>query len=183
LPRAELASRQFSFAHLLTTVKTSNKPATSNGMRDALPVSMTQNDPQGQRSAYESGQDIRDRSFAFACSVVTLSQKLYDDGGVSRLLVAQLIACSTATATMLEEAKAAESDADFISKCCISLKESRESWTRLRICEKCRLGNTREVKDLVQESNELVAIITAIIRNKRTTMKLNRRGRCNRKSF
>src|SRR5712672_481143 len=55
--------------------------------------------------------------------------KLYENGGVSRLLVAQLIACSSATATMLEEAKAAESDADFISKCCISLKECRESWT------------------------------------------------------
>ncbi len=144
---------------------------------------MTQNDPQGQRSTHESGQDIRDRSFAFACSVVTLSQKLYDDRGVSRLLVAQLIACSAATATMLEEAKAAESDADFISKCCISLKECRESWTRLRICEKCRLGEPREVMDLVRESNELVSILTAIIRNKRTTMRINKRGCCSPNSF
>jgi four helix bundle protein len=106
--------------------------------------------------------------------VVTFSQKLYDDGGVSRLLVAQLLACSTSTATMLEEAKGAESDADFISKCCISLKECRESWTRLRICERCRLGNPQEMKALVQESNELVPIITAIIRNKRATTKPRR---------
>jgi len=80
---------------------------------------------------------------------------------------------------MLEEAKAAESDADFISKCCISLKECREAWTRLRICERCRLGNPQEVKDLVYESNELVAIITAIIRNKRAAMKL----KCRRRSI
>jgi len=92
-------------------------------------------------------------------------------------MVAQLISGSTSTATMLEEAKAAESDADFVSKCCIALKECREVWTRLRICERCRLGNPKEVKDLVDESNQLVAIITAIIRNKRATMKLKRR-RC-----
>ena len=92
-------------------------------------------------SAYENGQDIRDRTFLFACRVVTFCQKLYENGGVSRLLVGQMIACSSATATMLEEAKAAESDADFISKCCISLKECREAWTRLRICQKCSFGD------------------------------------------
>lgn len=72
---------------------------------------------------------------------------------------------------MLEEAKAAESDADFISKCCISLKECREAWTRLRICQKCGFGTPSDVADLVQESHELVAIITAILRNRRSRMK------------
>jgi four helix bundle protein len=85
--------------------------------------------------------------------------------------VGQLIACSSSTSTMLEEAKAAESDADFISKCCISLKECRESWTRLRICEQCRLGDPQEAKAFVQESHELVAILTTIIRNKQSRMK------------
>jgi four helix bundle protein len=72
---------------------------------------------------------------------------------------------------MLEEARAAESDADFVSKCCISLKECRESWTRLRICVKCRLGAPPDVKELVQESSELIAIVNTIIRNKRLKMK------------
>ena len=73
---------------------------------------------------------------------------------------------------MLEEAKAAESDADVISKCCISLKECRESWTRLRICQKCRFGDPKEALELVQESDQLVAIITTIIRNKRSRLKV-----------
>jgi four helix bundle protein len=51
-------------------------------------------------------------------------------GGIGRLMVAQLLDCSMSFATMLEEARGAESDADFISKCCISLKAYRESWTR-----------------------------------------------------
>jgi hypothetical protein len=40
--------------------------------------------------AYENGQDIRDRTFAFACRVVKFCQRLYESGGVGRLLVAQL---------------------------------------------------------------------------------------------
>jgi len=137
---------------------------------------MTESKRTNPPSTHENGQDIRDRSFQFACRVVTFCQKLYESGGVSRLLVAQLIACSCATATMLEEAKAAESDADFISKCCIGLKECRESWTRLRICQKCRLGDSKEATALVQESNELVAIVTTIVRNKRSNMRMRIRS-------
>jgi hypothetical protein len=59
------------------------------------------------RATYEHGQDIRDRTFMFACRVIEFCQTLYEQGNVSRLVVAQLIACSTSTATMLEEAKAA----------------------------------------------------------------------------
>ena len=94
------------------------------------------NEPE-QPSAYENGQDIRDRAFTFACRVVRFCQKLYDSGGVGRMMVPQLINCSTSLPSMLEEARAAESRRDFISKCTIGLKEARESWTRLRVCEAC----------------------------------------------
>ena len=71
---------------------------------------------------------------------------------------------------MLEEARAAESDKDFVSKCSIGLKECRESWTRLRVCLKRKLGPEAEARGLVQEGNELISIVTAIIRNKRRSM-------------
>jgi four helix bundle protein len=87
--------------------------------------------------------------------------------GVGRLMVPQLLNCSLSVATMLEEARAAESDADFISKCCIGLKECRESWTRLRVCGRRRIGQPQDARELVQEGNELVAIVTTIIKNKR----------------
>ena len=128
--------------------------------------------------AYDSGQDIRDRTFQFACQVVNFCQKLNDAAGVGRLMVVQIINSTTSVAAMLEEARAAESDADFISKCCISLKECRESWTRLRVCEACNLGPRQEVKGLVREANELVAIIATIVQNKRRSSrtKIGRRS-------
>ena len=119
---------------------------------------------------YEYGQDIRDRTFAFACRVVKFCQKLYEGGGIGRLMAPQLVNCSTSSASMLEEARAAESDADFVSKCCISLKECRESWTRLRVCHACKLGELKEAAAMIKEGGELIAIIGSIIRNKRRSM-------------
>jgi four helix bundle protein len=68
---------------------------------------------------------------------------------------------------MLEEARAAESRRDFISKCSISLKEARETHVRLRIFGRCRIGPSEEVQSLVDEANALVSIVSAIVRNTR----------------
>jgi four helix bundle protein len=123
-----------------------------------------------QHPTFEGGQDIRDRSFEYACQVVDFCQKLTEAGGVGRLMVPQLLNCSLSFATMLEEARSAESDADFVSKCCIGLKEARESWTRMRVCQRCRIGPQPGVSVLVGEGNELIAIVTTIIKNKRRSV-------------
>ena len=85
-------------------------------------------------------------------------------------MVPQLINCTLSFATMLEEARAAESDADFISKCCIGLNECRESWTRLRVCSRRKIGPVEDAGILVQEGSELIAIVATIINNKRRSM-------------
>jgi four helix bundle protein len=45
------------------------------------------------------------------------------EGGVARLMTAQLLNCSTAVPAMLEDARAAESKRDFISKSSIALRK------------------------------------------------------------
>src|SRR5437016_3922832 len=118
-----------------------------------------------RESAFEDGQVIRDRSFAFACRVVKFCERVYVSGGVGRIMVPQLVDSASSFATMLEEARAGESKRDFISKCSIALKESREAWTRLRVYHACQIGPELEARNLVQEANELISIVTAIIRN------------------
>ena len=121
-------------------------------------------------ASFEAGQDIRDRAFDYACRVVDFCQKLSEGPSIGRLMVPQLLNCSLSFATMLEEARAAESDADFISKCCIGLKECRESWTRMRVCQRCRIGPQNDSVALVREANELISIVGTIIRNKRRSV-------------
>ena len=128
------------------------------------------------RSTFETGQEIRDRTFRFACSVVRLCQTLYDAGGVAKLLAPQLINCSTSVAGMLEEARAAESRKDFISKCSIGLKECREAHVRLRIVENCAIGPTHERTLLIREASELVAILSAIVRNAKRKLRCQRQA-------
>ena len=114
-----------------------------------------------------NGQNIRNRTFEFACNVVTLAEGLLARYGAGRIMATQLVNCSTSAAAMLEEAKAAESRRDFVSKCSIALKELREAWVRLRICARTQRRFKAELDQLVSESNQLVAIVTAILRNTR----------------
>jgi len=130
---------------------------------------------------FDDGENIRERSFSYACRVVGFCQALMQAGGVGRLMVPQLLNCSLSFATMLEEARAAESDADFISKCSIGLKECRESWTRMRVCTRRKIGPQQEAAALVDEANELIAIVTAIVRNKRRNVAARQRAKISEK--
>ena len=120
------------------------------------------------QDAFRTGQDIRDRSFHFACRIVSFCERLYQIGGVARLMAPQLLNCGTSLYAMLEEARAAESRKDFISKCSIGLKEIREAYGRLRIHEACKVGPAAEATALRIEANALVSIVTRIVGNTRT---------------
>ena len=105
--------------------------------------------------------------FAFACQIVEFCRALYESGGMGRAMAPQLLNCGTSGAAMLEEARAAESRRDFISKCSIALKETREAHLRLRIHEQCRIGPPAAASSLRREADELVSILTAIVCNAR----------------
>jgi len=72
----------------------------------------------------------------------------------------------------IEESQASESRADFIHKLGIAQKEARESLYWLRLLSEGGVVPRRRIESLMQETNELVAIITAIIVNRK-----RRRGR------
>jgi len=115
----------------------------------------------------DRGREIRERAFRFGCRIVSFCEQLYTLGGVARAMAPQLLNAGTALYPMLEEARAAESRRDFISKCSVGLKEIREARGRLRYHEACGIGPTHEAAALVAEANELVAIMTRIIGNTR----------------
>jgi four helix bundle protein len=113
------------------------------------------------------GEDIRDRSFRFACRIVEYCQQLDQQGGIGRILAPQLVRCGTSIGANLEEARGGESRRDFASKCAISLKEAREARFRLRVAVATRLGPVLEAQALADEAEELAAILGAIVRNAR----------------
>jgi four helix bundle protein len=130
---------------------------------------------------YLHGQDIRDRAFVFAVRVTALGEDLQTDPGAGRLLARQLIDAANSGNATLAEAQSAESDADFVSKLCIALKEFRETHARLRVLQLRRIGPTNEVADLCSEANQIIAIVVTIIANKRRHAGIDVKSPRNRK--
>jgi four helix bundle protein len=74
----------------------------------------------------------------------------------------QLLRSGTSIGANYREANRAESKGDFIHKVGIAEKEASETVYWLELCEASPLGNTVEVRSLLAESNELLAIVTTI---------------------
>ena len=109
------------------------------------------------------GSELRERVFEFACAVLELHRLVYRREPSLRNASFQAANASSSIGANLEEADAAQSRADFISKCTIALKEARESRYWLRILNRI-LGGSRRIPPLVNEATEIVAILTTIVR-------------------
>jgi four helix bundle protein len=112
----------------------------------------------------ERQHDIQERAFEFACRMVKLAQFLYGAGGVGRTLANQLLRSGTSIGANLEEAHAGQSKPDFIAKCSIALKEARETYYWLRLLAACDLAPPERLAPLITEANELVAILSTIVK-------------------
>ena len=116
----------------------------------------------------EKPQEIGERAFDFAVRVVKLCRVLDENPGVSRTLANQLLRSGTSIGANLEESKGGQSRADYLSKVSISLKEARETLYWLRLLVATDLVPQSRVKTLTAEANELVAILTTIVKKLKT---------------
>lgn len=85
--------------------------------------------------------------------------------GVGRLLAGQLFRSGTSIGANVEEGQAGQSRADFVSKYSIACKEARETHYWLRLLVVSGIPVESEVQAMVDEANQLVAILTSIIKN------------------
>ena len=117
-----------------------------------------------EKSDIEEKSDVYKRAFEFADRVLKMEHKLSRNRDVNRKTMNQLVSAATSIGANLEEAKAAHSRADFHAKLRISLKEARESYYWLRLLSSSRIVTPSRLTSLVQEANEIVAILTVIAR-------------------
>ena len=71
----------------------------------------------------------------------------------------------------MEEAQSAETRADFIHKHGIAQKEAKESLYWLRLMAESGTVNIHRLKPLMKETEEIYAVITAIIVKSKQSMK------------
>ena len=116
-------------------------------------------------------RDLPQRTFEFARRVVKVCQLLDQVPGVSRTLAHQLLRSASSVGANVEEGQASQSRADFISKYSIACKEARETHYWLRLLSASEVVRESKLRDLTSEANELVAILTTIVKKTRANPK------------
>ncbi len=108
------------------------------------------------------GDNIATRLLEFAAVVVRFCRTMPKDPA-SRHIMRQLVRSATGGGSNCEEARCAESRADFIHKVSIANKELREALYWLRLAEAAEVTE-KPIGRIIREANELVAILTSSIR-------------------
>ena len=78
----------------------------------------------------EHPRDIVERTLEFAVCIVQLCGKLDERPGIGRVMMSQILRAGTSIPANVEEAQAAQSKPDFVSKMSIALKEARLAYER-----------------------------------------------------
>ena len=107
--------------------------------------------------------DLEERLINFAVQMIQTAGQ-FPNTHVGKHLSGQLNRSGTAPALNYGEAQGAESNADFIHKLRICLKELRESQIYLKIALRAKLVSDATIAPGLQECGQLVAIFTASIK-------------------
>jgi len=112
----------------------------------------------------EPRRDLPERTFAFAVRVVQLCMAGGKKSPVSWPMWNQLLRSATSVGANIEEGQRSHSRLDFAAKYGIACKEARETLYWLRLLAAADIADPNTVQPLIQEANELVAILTTIVR-------------------
>jgi four helix bundle protein len=105
------------------------------------------------------GDDIAQRLLDYGVRVIRLAQSLLKNA-TGRHVAGQLLRAGTSAGANYEEARGAESRADFIHKLGIAWKEMRESRYWLRLIHRAALLTPKRIELLLGEADELSAILS-----------------------
>ncbi|OGD62178.1 hypothetical protein A2160_01340 [Candidatus Beckwithbacteria bacterium RBG_13_42_9] len=119
----------------------------------------------------QEGRNIHERIFRFALLVLRFV-RLIPQTIENKVIIHQLAKSVTSIGANSQEADGSESKKDFIHKFLIARKEAKETnyWIRLVCAHNCKnLELVNQGKKLFDEGEELVKIISAIVKNTRRT--------------
>src|SRR5687768_8257315 len=109
-------------------------------------------------------ESIHDRSFRFAIEILRFYRILTSTTDVPHDLTWQMLRSGTAIGANLEEGKSAYSRRDLAAKYAIGLREGRECHYWLRVIRVDQPKLAEQIDSLLEECNQLIAILTTIVR-------------------
>lgn len=106
---------------------------------------------------------IQDKSLDFSVRIVRLCRYLENERR-EFVISKQILRSGTSVGANVRESRNAQSDADFISKLSISLKEADETQFWLEVLYRSETIDEKMYKSLCDDVKELVALLTSIIK-------------------
>lgn len=106
---------------------------------------------------------IHDKSLDFAVRIVRLCRYLEDERR-EFVMSRQIIRCGTSVGANVRESRNAQSEADFVSKLSIALKEADETQFWLDVLYRSETIDERMYESLNGDVKELIALLTSIIK-------------------
>jgi four helix bundle protein len=103
-------------------------------------------------------KDLGDRLLDFAADVIALSVRL-QRSPTGRYLVGQLVRASASAGANFQEARGAESRADFVHKLQVVLKELREAEYWLKLLRRTKLMPADLLTAPLAEADELIRVV------------------------
>jgi len=115
--------------------------------------------------------DIRKMTFDFALDIIHLYKRLISKN--EYVLSKQVLRSGTSIGANVEEAQAAQTKKDFITKMSIASKEARETNYWLRLLRESKIIEDLEISDNLFESlKSIINILTKIVKTSQGDKKL-----------
>jgi four helix bundle protein len=116
--------------------------------------------------------EIERRTLAYAVRAVKVVRHLESKRDTATSVIArQFLRSAVSVGANLSEAQSAETKRDFVHKCTIALKEARESLYWLRLIVEANIVEENRMLGIMDETNQIVAILTTIIKKTKLALK------------
>jgi len=110
----------------------------------------------------DAPRDLRERLLEYAVRIIKVVESM-PKTMPGRRVADELLRSGTCVGAHYEEARGAESRVDFVHKLQVGLKELRESNYWLRLTSRARLLAPRRLTAIIDESNQLLAILSKAV--------------------
>lgn len=105
---------------------------------------------------------IKEKSYKFALEIINLYKSLQIQN--EYVLSKQLVRAGTSIGANVEEATAAQSRKDFVSKMSIASKEARETRYWLKLLNDSKLSEKINFTGPLKRSDEIINLLTSIVK-------------------
>lgn len=112
----------------------------------------------------KSSAKVEDLAYDFACRITRLFQYLTEDAEYKEFIISkQIFRSGTSIGANMNEAKHPQSDADFLSKANIALKEARETEYWLNLLHDNGYVNDTQFSSLNSDLSRILRILVTIV--------------------